>query len=113
MVEQVCPSTGERYQAAQCECTGQCGEDHHDRCNEVDRIRARHFKGQVVLSTAHVDQDPTNNQLDNLLLLCQACHNRLDAPHRHHNASRTRTRQRIEADRQAQQGFLFEPVMVE
>jgi 5-methylcytosine-specific restriction endonuclease McrA len=45
---------------------------------------------QVILTIAHIDQDPTNNDDDNLAALCQRCHNRLDAPHRAKNAARTR-----------------------
>jgi len=44
----------------------------------------------IVLTIAHVDQDPTNNDPLNLLALCQQCHNRLDAPFRKLNAARTR-----------------------
>ena len=33
----------------------------------------------VVLTTAHVDQDPSNNNPDNLRAWCQRCHNTHDA----------------------------------
>lgn len=33
----------------------------------------------VVLTVAHLDQDPANNSLENLRALCQRCHNRHDA----------------------------------
>jgi 5-methylcytosine-specific restriction endonuclease McrA len=36
----------------------------------------------VILSTAHLDHDPTNNRPRNLRALCQQCHNRHDARHR-------------------------------
>lgn len=36
----------------------------------------------VVCTTAHLDHDPTNNNLDNLRFWCQQCHNRYDAPER-------------------------------
>jgi 5-methylcytosine-specific restriction endonuclease McrA len=44
----------------------------------------------IVLTTAHIDQDPKNNDPSNLLALCQQCHNRLDAPFRKVNAANTR-----------------------
>lgn len=31
-------------------------------------------KGKIILTVAHLDQDPTNNNLNNLLALCQRCH---------------------------------------
>ena len=36
----------------------------------------------IVCTTAHLDHDPTNNDLDNLRFWCQQCHNRYDAPER-------------------------------
>ena len=46
----------------------------------------------VALTVAHLDHDPANNADDNLAALCQACHNRCDAPkraqNRRHNALR-------------------------
>lgn len=50
---------------------------------------------QVVLTLAHVDQDPTNNTPENLELLCQQCHNRLDAPHRAKHARETRDAKQV------------------
>jgi hypothetical protein len=43
----------------------------------------------VVLTIAHLDHDPTNNDPQNLRALCQLCHNRYDAPHRAANRSHT------------------------
>lgn len=37
---------------------------------------------KVVLTVAHLDHDPTNNDDDNLAALCQARHNRYDAQKR-------------------------------
>ena len=36
----------------------------------------------VVLTVAHLDHNPTNNNFDNLAALCQRCHNIYDGPHR-------------------------------
>ena len=35
---------------------------------------------KVILATAHLDHDPTNNDLDNLKALCQRCHLLYDQP---------------------------------
>ena len=37
---------------------------------------------KVVLTTAHLNHDPTNNAPENLKALCQRCHNAYDAKHR-------------------------------
>ncbi len=44
----------------------------------------------VVLTIAHINQDPTDNRMTNLLALCQRCHNRIDLPYRQRNAAATR-----------------------
>ncbi|MBE7197021.1 MAG: hypothetical protein INR70_04360 [Parafilimonas terrae] len=47
-------------------------------------------RSKVVLTIAHMDQDPGYNDPANLRALCQRCHNAWDRPHRAVNASRTR-----------------------
>lgn len=50
-----------------------------------------HLTGiRVVITIAHLNQDPTDNRMVNLLALCQRCHNRIDAPWRQRNAAATR-----------------------
>lgn len=44
----------------------------------------------VVLTVAHLDHTPENNDPGNLAAMCQHCHNTYDAPHRRVNAARTR-----------------------
>jgi len=46
-----------------------------DVCDNAKVIR-------VVLTTAHLDHNPENNDERNLKALCQRCHNRYDAVHR-------------------------------
>lgn len=36
---------------------------------------------KIVITIAHLDHDPTNNNLDNLRALCQRCHLKYDAEH--------------------------------
>lgn len=37
---------------------------------------------RIVLTVAHINQDPTDNRLTNLLALCQRCHLRIDLPYK-------------------------------
>lgn len=50
----------------------------------------KHKSVLVILTVAHLDHDPTNNDLDNLRALCQRCHNRHDIPHRKQTRAKTR-----------------------
>lgn len=50
----------------------------------------------VVLTVAHLDQDPGNNDWANLAALCQRCHNLWDSRSRTRNAIATRARKRGE-----------------
>ena len=67
------------------------------------RCRAQHGKPHpstgsvVVLTTAHLDHNPANNDLSNLRAWCQRCHNTYDAPRRRINAKFTQ--ERIAAER--------------
>lgn len=45
---------------------------------------------RVVLTTAHLDHDPTHNDLANLRAWCQRCHVTYDADHHASTAARTR-----------------------
>jgi len=65
-----------------CECTGQCGLHHDRRCEERNGQPAKWAKGKVILTVAHLDHDPTNSKHENLLAMCQRCHNRYDREHR-------------------------------
>lgn len=57
------------------------GEQFGEYCSELDLAEDAKFI-RIVLTVAHLDQNPANNDLSNLKHLCQRCHNRLDAPHR-------------------------------
>lgn len=45
---------------------------------------------QVVLTTAHLDHNPANNERSNLRVLCQRCHLIYDLPHHQENSKKTR-----------------------
>jgi 5-methylcytosine-specific restriction endonuclease McrA len=57
---------------------------------------------KIVLTIAHLDHNPTNNDYSNLRALCQRCHNRYDAAHRQANRARTLLAKRVAKRRAAQ-----------
>jgi 5-methylcytosine-specific restriction endonuclease McrA len=63
----------------------------------------------VVLTTHHLDFDPSNCERWNLMALCQRCHNKLDARHRQANREKTAAAKRDRIRAQADAGPLFEP----
>jgi hypothetical protein len=79
-----------RRSGNRCECTGQCGINHGrsdeinsnpPRCNRWNHMPIDDIEGpMIVLTVAHLDHQPENCADDNLLHLCQGCHNRYDAP---------------------------------
>ena len=58
---------------------------------------------KVVLTTAHLNHDTTDNRLNNLKAMCQRCHLRYDAREHARHAAQTRYRKIAEAG----QGILF------
>lgn len=73
-----------------CECTGQCGHNHHGRCTAQHLRRHPVTGSRVILTVAHLDHTPENCDPANLLAMCQRCHLAYDADH--HAATRARTR---------------------
>jgi len=51
----------------------------------------------VILTTAHLDHDTTNNNYDNLRALCQKCHLTYDAQLHAQHAAETRRQKHINA----------------
>lgn len=78
----------------QCECDGLCGIPHGGRCSERHGKQAQQFNGRVILTTAHLNQNPKDNRRQNLRSLCQRCHLKLDEPYRNFNAVLTRDENR-------------------
>jgi hypothetical protein len=85
--------------AGRCECRGLCGGNHaheepsgrhSERCPELEGQRALFARGSIVITVAHLDHNPENNDAANLAALCQACHLRHDA--KHHAESRSKNR---------------------
>lgn len=56
-------------------------------CNMMRESTGEHYI-VIVLTIAHLDQDISNNDDDNLAALCQRCHIRHDAPYRLKNKLR-------------------------
>ena len=87
-----------------CECTGQCGRDHYailygSRCNLWNGMPIDEIEGPcIVLTVAHLDHQPENCSDENLLHLCQGCHNRYDAPMRAAGIKARRKAERASGD---------------
>lgn len=90
-----------------CECDGRCGSPMHrawislsllhsnqwpDRCPNYHGDSSQFTGNRVVLTTMHLDHDPTNCVPENLMAGCQACHLAYDADH--HTATKTANREK-------------------
>lgn len=73
-----------------CECTGQCGHDHYGRCQARHDTAHPITGSRVILTTAHLDHQPENNDPSNLAAMCQRCHLAYDRAH--HAETRRRNR---------------------
>lgn len=84
----------------QCECVGQCGDEHEGgRCNALNGEPHPLTGSKVVLTLAHEHGVPLEEEaIDRMFHACQRCHNKYDAPMR-----RAGIRERMFAD----QGKLF------
>ena len=77
------------------------GTPAHPDCRVRDGLRHPETGSRVVLTVAHLDQDPSNSSEDNLRALCQRCHLGLD---RHAHVTR-----RMGWDDSDQQMLPYEP----
>lgn len=69
-----------------CECDGRCGRprrhlDTDGRCHNRHGQPAYGTGSLVVLTTAHLEHDPTRNADDDLLAMCAGCHLHYDLEH--------------------------------
>ena len=62
---------------------------------------------QVILTTAHLDQNPGNNDRSNLRVLCRGCHLRYDAPFHAVKARKTRLSKKHQAKVESGQLVMF------
>lgn len=95
-----------------CECRGECGRDHinddvdtawqgwlrkenaepeRGRCTAVHGKAHPRTGSKVVLTTAHMNHDPTDCADENLRAYCNGCHLSYDGPH--HAETRRRSRE--------------------
>lgn len=86
--------------AGRCECTGQCGlHQAHPavrRCLELHGRPAVHFRGLVILTTAHLCKcNPPCALGSHVIAACQRCHLRIDSREK---AARRRARERAALD---------------
>ena len=72
-----------------------------EACDELNMLNPEQKNIVIVLTTAHLDHDPTNNDEHNLAALCQRCHLRHDT--KQHAASR-----RLNREKARKQQRLFE-----
>ena len=79
--KQIVAAVAERS-GGQCECLGECGIDHEGRCPAINHEPHPVTASKVVLTTAHLDHDPSGRDLLRLRHMCQRCHNRYDMPMR-------------------------------
>ena len=66
------------------------GTDRHPGCGRENRTTIPGKTSLVVLTVAHLDHDPRNNDRLNLRVLCQRCHLAYDKEHHMRNAMSTR-----------------------
>jgi 5-methylcytosine-specific restriction endonuclease McrA len=67
-------------------------------CNDVQFLRKKQpFKKiKIVLTIAHLDHNPQNNEPSNLRALCQKCHNNYDIEHRKETRRKTKLLSEVE-----------------
>ena len=82
-----------------CECHGECARDSgkracvyddDGRCLAVNTYPNPRTGSKVVLTVAHLNDDPSTADPDLLLALCQSCHLSLDRELHKRNAAATR-----------------------
>jgi hypothetical protein len=75
---------------SRCECTGQCGTGHAERCEAQHGEPHPDTGSKVILTTAHKDRNPWNCTPENLFAACQKCHLAHDAEQHRESAAWTR-----------------------
>lgn len=74
-----------------CECNGECGlHTTTGRCIEQHGSVAKHARGKIILTVAHLNHIESDCRDENLKAMCQRCHLRYDSKHHQRNARETR-----------------------
>lgn len=89
------PSNWKEIRATILKRAGHCceGSPAYPTCRATNYVSHPQTGSKVILTIAHLDHDPTNNDHDNLRAWCQRCHNTYDAPHRAENRKRRKQAQ--------------------
>lgn len=77
-------------------CEGSPG--HYPDCRAIHGQPHPVTGSNVVLTVAHLDHNPANNDPSNLKAMCQRCHLTYDAKHHAHNAAITRAHRKGQPD---------------
>lgn len=67
-------------------------------CDAVHKEPHPETGSMVILTVAHIDQNPRNNDQENLAALCQRCHLNHDRDQHNRNAAETRHKKRVKRD---------------
>jgi hypothetical protein len=65
-------------------------ESNHEWLTQLDDGDGQDHYQRFILTVAHLDQNPRNNEPENLKALCSVCHLNHDRPFRRYNAYRKR-----------------------
>ena len=78
------PANWQEIRKAILDRAGHCceGSPAYPDCRAANYHRHPVTGSIVILTTAHLDHNPANNDLNNLRAWCQRCHNTYDAPSR-------------------------------
>lgn len=82
-----------------CECTGECGRGHANRCPEVHgqpAIMGSPWR-RIVIGVAHLNHTPEDCSDDNLRVMCSGCHLLYDTDHHAQTRREVAERQLLQA----------------
>jgi hypothetical protein len=89
-----------------CECLGECGRGHAERCGATNGQPHPETGSRVILTVAHLDHDHSADE-SRLRAFCQACHLAYDAAERIESSRDTRDTKRDERTGQLRIGDVF------
>lgn len=82
-----------------CECHGECGRGHRDRCEEF--VGGYNVSGKsTVLTVAHLNHVPEDCGAENLRVMCAGCHLHYDVDHHRQSRLERERREREQAGQQ-------------
>jgi 5-methylcytosine-specific restriction endonuclease McrA len=75
-----------------CEVCGAVNYSHVNKYTREICLPDEYNSIMIVLTTAHLDHNPTNCDYSNLKAMCQRCHNRYDISHRKQTRQATKNK---------------------